>query len=182
MSRKTVKDFIIAFDFDNTLTDGESEWPMVGQPRTEMIEVAQFLYQHGFQITIWTLRDICHPDSLGPCLQFLSDEGVKYDHFNKSPEYMVEHYGGRPQGDPRKIPADIYIDDRSVGGLPKPKDIVKEVIIRYYNKYKKGKFIKPNQELDSEFEEFIDAYVEKYLTYDLVKTRLKRFPKTEDES
>jgi hypothetical protein len=174
MERKTKKDFVIAFDFDGTLCEEDGSWPLCGPPKHDMIEAAKMLYDFGFQIIIWSLRGKHDHFAHTHCLRFLEDHDISYDNFNMSTPYIVAYYGGHIKGNPRKVNADIYIDDRNAGGLVTAKQLIQDVIIRYYRKVTGGKCILTNQEID---EEFIDAYVEKYLT----GTKLRRTIRPEDE-
>jgi hypothetical protein len=173
MDRKPLKDFVLAVDFDGTITHDPVGYPACGEPNTEVIEAVKMLYDFGIHIVIWTLRD--YEGSKEQCIEFLDKHDIKYDEYCDACKFDVDFWGGI---NPRKVSADLYWDDRNVGGLASAKDTVKDVIIRYGERVRKyGDQRLPNQEIDGDF---IDAYVSKYLTGS--KTTLRRTKREEDEN
>jgi hypothetical protein len=172
MLRTKLKDFIIAFDFDQTIVGKSPKWPTVGHPREQMIDLINFLYDHGFRIVINSLRDVDSPTNKPYILmrRFLADKGVKFDLVNSNFDYEMDQFNSNP----RKISCDLNVDDTNTGGVPEPKEICKEVITRWATKIMEDRCILPNQEIDGDF---IDAYVEKYLT----GTTIRRTIRPEDE-
>lgn len=97
---------IIAIDFDGTIV--EHEYPKIG----EFIEGAQValhtLDAMGFDIIIWTCRGGME---LVEMENFLKTWGLKYTAVNKN---ASPNLGFSPFP---KVYADVYIDDRMIGGL-----------------------------------------------------------------
>ena len=88
-----------------------SHFPPCGTIKPNAKEVINELYDAGHEIIIWTCR--CdEPAEMAK--QFLDGHGIKYHKFNEHMDRLIEQYGN----DTRKIWADIYIDDKQLGGLP----------------------------------------------------------------
>ena len=107
---------ILSIDFDGTICT--HTYPECGTLIDGAKEVINKLYDEGFGIIIWTCRMDKPAES---AKQFLLDNGVKYHKFNEHMDYLIEHYGNNT----RKIFADIYIDDKNLGGLPSWDEIYK---------------------------------------------------------
>jgi hypothetical protein len=100
---------IIAIDFDGTIV--ANNYPKIGEVRYGAKDVINKLFNDGHYIIIWTCRTNQH---LVDCAVWLAKNGFRFHQINEScPENMIEYCG-----DSRKVYADIYIDDRSVSGLP----------------------------------------------------------------
>jgi hypothetical protein len=98
---------IIAVDFDGTIV--EHEYPKIGRPIPFAIETLLQLQKERHQLLLWTVRD---GDLLREALDFCAKKGLKFYAVNKNyPEEDVSKTA-------RKLNADLYIDDRQVGGLP----------------------------------------------------------------
>jgi len=98
---------VIAVDFDGTIV--EHAYPKVGKPIPFAIDVLKTLVEEGNLLILWTVRE-------GPLL----DEAVAYCENLGLKLYAVNknHPEELPGGAPRKLHADIFIDDRNLGGLP----------------------------------------------------------------
>jgi hydroxymethylpyrimidine pyrophosphatase-like HAD family hydrolase len=94
---------VIAIDFDGTITT-DSPYPITGEIRPEAIEVIKKL-QKKYICCLWTARTAKYTQE---AVQLLADAGVVFEYVNRSPY-------DRPDGQPRKIIADYYIDDRIPG-------------------------------------------------------------------
>ena len=99
----------IAIDFDGTLCTGR--YPLIGEPQPGSAGVLKRLYDAGCYIIIWTCRQGAE---LEAAQKWLDDNGFCYHAINENNPAHVKQYGG----DTRKINADVYIDDRQLGGLP----------------------------------------------------------------
>jgi hypothetical protein len=100
---------IIAVDFDGTIV--EHEYPKIGKPIPFALEVLRKLQQEEHhKLILWTMRE---GRLLREAVEYCEKNGVRFYACNKN--YPEEEYG---EGDVRKIGADIFIDDRNVGGLP----------------------------------------------------------------
>ena len=98
---------IIAIDFDETIV--EHEFPGIGDLKPNAKKVINQLYQDGHCIIIWTCRYT--EKSLIDMKRFLYDNDIKYHKINENSQFLT--FNPYP-----KIYADIYIDDKQLGGLP----------------------------------------------------------------
>ena len=99
---------IIAVDFDGTIV--EHRFPKVGRELPFATLTLKKLQERGHRLILWTYR---HGKLLEEALQFCESKGVQFYAVNKN--YPEEKYDDSFS---RKIKADIYIDDRNLGGLP----------------------------------------------------------------
>ena len=96
---------VIAVDFDGTLF--ENAWPGIGAPRVNVIAAALREQQNGAALILWTCRT---GESLRAALEACEAQGLHFDAVNDSlPEWKDSF-----DGDPRKIGATEYWDDRAV--------------------------------------------------------------------
>lgn len=95
---------VIATDFDGTLC--ESMWPGIGVPNTELIEALKNRRAGGDKVILWTCRD---GDKLQEAIAWCKDQGLEFDAVNDNLQERKERWGNNP----RKIAADIYIDDKA---------------------------------------------------------------------
>jgi len=110
---------IIALDFDGTIV--ENAYPNVGKLKLNAKEVINKLADEGFKIIINTCRAGIHE---GLVYTFLEEQGIKYDYINSNLPTQIEFF----KQDCRKISADIYIDDKNLGGIPDDWNIIYELI------------------------------------------------------
>lgn len=98
---------IIAVDFDGTIV--EHEYPKIGRPVLFAIDTLLSLQKDGHILILWTVRD---GDLLQEAIDYCAKKGLTFYAANKN----------YPEEDPikasRKLTADLFIDDRNVGGLP----------------------------------------------------------------
>ena len=108
----------LAIDFDGTIV--EHKFPAVGEFRDGAKKYINKLYDGGHCIIINTCRT---DDYAERARAFLDTNGVKYHWLNENSleTRMVFKF------DPRKLLADIYIDDRNLGGLPEWEEIYDRV-------------------------------------------------------
>ncbi|MDD4192315.1 MAG: hydrolase [Mangrovibacterium sp.] len=99
---------IIAVDFDGTIV--EHQYPMIGKEIPFSIDTIKLLQKEGHQIILWTFRK---GKELEEAVQFCRDKGVEFYAVNKN--YPEEKFDLKIS---RKIHADLFIDDRNLGGLP----------------------------------------------------------------
>jgi hypothetical protein len=100
---------IIAVDFDGTLHDGD--WPSIGAPKDHAVEVMKRLSWDGHYLIIWTCRE---GKAQSDMLDWLGEWRIPFDRINENVPGIEKQYGY----DARKVNADVYIDDRNLGGLP----------------------------------------------------------------
>lgn len=98
---------IIAVDFDGTIV--EHEYPKIGKPKLFAFETLKALQDRGDQLILWTYR--CGKE-LDEAVEFCKNNGIEFYAVNKN--YPEEVYDGSLS---RKILADVYIDDRNLGGF-----------------------------------------------------------------
>lgn len=105
--------YIFAVDFDGTLVK-EERWP--DAPRVEDIINLQLWdglkyvkehYSNEVAFILWTCRHGIHIER---AVDFCAAQGLTFDAVNENlPEIRIKY-----QNDPRKIYADLYIDDKAV--------------------------------------------------------------------
>ena len=96
---------VIAVDFDGTLC--ESAWPGIGPPRLEVIDTLIKSRKNGDRLILWTCRE---GKLLENALEWCRQYGLEFDSVNENlPERIAEFHSN-----PRKISADIYLDDHAV--------------------------------------------------------------------
>ncbi|UJH91082.1 hydrolase [Antarcticibacterium sp. 1MA-6-2] len=101
------KQLTIAVDFDGTIV--ENRYPRIGKPLLFAIETLKKLQDEGHHLILWTYR--CG-NELEEAVEFCRSKGINFYAVNKSyPEEVFEERISR------KIQADIFIDDRNIGGL-----------------------------------------------------------------
>lgn len=98
---------IIAVDFDGTIVD--DAYPGIGNPKIFAFETLKELKKDGHRLILWTYR---HGTKLDEAVEFCKKNGIEFYAVNKS--YPEENFEGKVS---RKINADIFIDDRNVGGM-----------------------------------------------------------------
>lgn len=98
---------IIAVDFDGTIV--EHEYPKIGKPKLFAFETIKALQDRGDQLILWTYRS---GKELDEAVAFCKNNGIEFYAVNKN--YPEEVYDGSIS---RKILADVYIDDRNIGGF-----------------------------------------------------------------
>ena len=101
---------IIAIDFEGTIV--EHRYTAIGKERPFAIETLKKLNKDGHRLILWTVRE---GRLLEEAVQFCRERGVEFYAVNRDyPEEEKEHNRNYS----RKLKADVWIDDRNVGGLP----------------------------------------------------------------
>lgn len=98
---------ILAIDFDGTIV--ESRYPKIGKPIIFAFETLKKLQEEGFILILWTYRS---GKELDEAVEFCRDNGIEFYAVNRS--YPEEEFD---ESISRKIAADIFIDDRNIGGF-----------------------------------------------------------------
>lgn len=97
---------IIAIDFDGTLV--EDAFPKIGEAYDDMVDVVRRLGHTDHELILWTSRvDERRAEAVKWCV----DHGLKFTSVNANSPRNLEAYGT----DPRKVFANVYIDDRALG-------------------------------------------------------------------
>ncbi|MDR0232128.1 MAG: hypothetical protein LBI82_08425 [Dysgonamonadaceae bacterium] len=98
---------IIAVDFDGTIV--EHEYPKIGKPIPFAIETLKMLQKDPeFRLILWSVREGA---LLQDAIDYCESKGLKFYAANKN-------YPEEEAPTPRKLNADLFIDDRNLGGLP----------------------------------------------------------------
>src|SRR5208283_4413866 len=98
----------IAVDFDGTIV--EHKYPEIGEELLFAIETLKELQRQQHQIILWTFRS---NKELEEAVEYCSRRGLDFYAINKNfPEEVFDETLSR------KINADLYIDDRNLGGFP----------------------------------------------------------------
>ncbi len=98
---------IIAVDFDGTIVS--HEYPAIGKENMFAFQTLKMLQKQGHLLILWTYRA---GKELHEAVEFCHKNGIEFYAVNKnSPD---EEYTNVIS---RKIYADIYIDDRNIGGF-----------------------------------------------------------------
>lgn len=99
----------IAVDFDGTIVT--HEYPAIGEELPFATETLRMLARDGHQLILWSVRE---GRLLQEAVDWCKERGVEFWAVNRDyPEEKVEnnnHFS-------RKLKADLFIDDRNVGGL-----------------------------------------------------------------
>lgn len=98
---------VIAVDFDGTIV--EHQYPAIGKPIPFAIDVLKRLQAEGHTLVLWTFR---HGQLLQEAIDYCEANELGMYAYNKN--YPEEEYSEEV---PRKLSADIFIDDRNIGGL-----------------------------------------------------------------
>ena len=104
-----MQSLLIAIDFDGTIVN--DAYPKVGKPQLFAIETLKKLQSEGHRFILWTYRSGKH---LEEAVNFCKENGILLEAVNAS--YMGEEFDETTSS--RKINADIFIDDRNLGGFP----------------------------------------------------------------
>jgi len=121
---------IIAVDFDGTIV--EDEYPKIGATQLFAFETLRKLQSENYRLILWTYRS---GSKLKEAVTFCKENGIEFYAVNKSfpEEEFNEKYS-------RKINADIFVDDRNIGGFIGWTEVYKQ-IFNYKPEIKKKKGI-----------------------------------------
>ncbi len=97
----------IAVDFDGTIV--QNAYPDIGKPIIFAFETLKKLQEEGNLLILWTYRS---GNKLQEAVDFCKSNGIEFYAVNKS--YPEEVMSGSIS---RKIHADLFIDDRNIGGM-----------------------------------------------------------------
>ena len=100
----------IAVDFDGTIV--QHRYPEIGNEIPFATETLKMLIEEHHKLILWSVRE---GELLDEAVEWCRKRGVEFYAVNRDyPEEEEEknsHYS-------RKLKADVFIDDRNVGGLP----------------------------------------------------------------
>lgn len=97
----------IAVDFDGTIV--EHQYPKIGKDMLFAFETLKELQKHGALLILWTFRA---GKELDDAVEYCTRKGIEFYAVNKN--YPEEIYDDTIS---RKINADVFIDDKNVGGF-----------------------------------------------------------------
>jgi hypothetical protein len=98
----------IAVDFDGTIVD--HEYPLIGKEKLFAFQTLKEIEKLGARLILWTFRA---GKELDEAVEFCKKNGIEFYAVNKNyPEELFDETVSR------KIDADIYIDDKNIGGFP----------------------------------------------------------------
>ncbi len=98
----------IAVDFDGTIVD--HEYPGIGKEKLFAFQTLKEFERMGARLILWTFRA---GKELDEAVEYCRKNGIEFYAVNKN--YPEEVYDETIS---RKIDADIFIDDKIVGGFP----------------------------------------------------------------
>ena len=101
---------LIAIDFDGTIV--EHRYPEIGEEKPFAVQTLRMLIQERHQLILWSVRE---GQLLDDAVQWCRERGIEFYAVNR--DYPEETAAGNDHFS-RKIKADIFIDDRNLGGLP----------------------------------------------------------------
>ena len=101
------KSLTLAIDFDGTIV--EDAYPKIGKPNTFAFKTLKSLQQNGHRLILWTYR---YGKTLDEAVAFCKKNGIDFYAVNCS--FPNEVFDPKKS---RKINADLFIDDRNVGGF-----------------------------------------------------------------
>ncbi len=102
------KNIKIAVDFDGTIV--EHEYPKIGKEKLFAFRTLKELEKQGARLILWTFRT---GKELQEAVEYCKNNGIEFYAINKNyPEEVMDETVSR------KIDADIYIDDKNLGGFP----------------------------------------------------------------
>lgn len=101
---------LIAVDFDGTIV--EHRYPEIGKEIPFAISTLKRLQEEHHRLVLWTVRE---GSSLKEAVEFCRRRGLEFYAVNANFPEEEAKLGTSPC---RKLKADLYIDDRGVGGLP----------------------------------------------------------------
>ncbi len=104
----TEQSLTIAVDFDGTIV--EHKYPEIGPEMLFAFATLKELQKKGHKLILWTYRS---GDMLEEAVAYCKAKGIEFYAVNKN--FPEEEYSSALS---RKINADIFIDDRNVGGFP----------------------------------------------------------------
>jgi len=100
----------IAVDFDGTIV--EHRYPEIGKELPFATQTLRMLIEDRHKLILWSVRE---GKLLDDAVEWCRNRGVEFYAVNKD---FPEEDLTKNQSFSRKIKADVWIDDRNIGGLP----------------------------------------------------------------
>jgi len=110
---------VISIDFDGTIV--EDEYPNIG----DSIDGARYVINHWYNIGCWIIINSCRY-GIYECdmISWLNKNNINYHTLNENLQWRIEMHNGNP----RKIGADFYIDNKNIEQKDK---VTKEKWVEY---------------------------------------------------
>ncbi len=110
----------IAVDFDGTIV--EHRYPEIGKEKPFAIQCLKQLQQEGNRLILWTSRE---GKLLEDAVAFCHERGLDFYavNSNQPDDALFKHPSA-------KVIADVYIDDRNLGGIPDDWGAIYEMITK----------------------------------------------------
>lgn len=100
---------VIAVDFDGTIV--KHRYPAIGEELPFAVQTLKMLRDEGHRLILWTVRE---REELEAAVLWCRERGLEFYAVNSDfPEETTDN-----KNYSRKLKADLFIDDRSFGGLP----------------------------------------------------------------
>ncbi len=108
---RSSKGLTIAVDFDGTIVD--HKYPAIGKEKPFAIDTLKALANEGYRLILWTSRD---GNLRQDAVDFCHKRGLDFYAVNSNHPagYLFQGRSDKSQ----KVIADVYVDDRNLGGLP----------------------------------------------------------------
>ena len=107
---KRQREMTIAVDFDGTIV--EHRYPEIGKELPFATQTLRMLIEDRHRLILWSVRE---GKLLEDAVEWCRQRGVEFYAINKD---FPEEEENKNQSFSRKIKADVWIDDRNIGGLP----------------------------------------------------------------
>lgn len=101
----------IAVDFDGTIVD--HRYPKIGKEKPFAIDTLRKLASEGNKIILWTARE---GELLDDAIRFCKERGLVFYAINSDTPTAGLTFSSKAST--TKLVADVYIDDRNLGGIP----------------------------------------------------------------
>ncbi len=101
---------VIAVDFDGTIV--EHRYPEIGEERPFATDTLKMLINDHHRLILWSVRE---GKLLDDAVEWCRQRGVEFWAVNRD---YPEETADNNQHFSRKLKADMFIDDRNIGGLP----------------------------------------------------------------
>lgn len=109
MESQDYQKLIVAVDFDGTIAGRDENHNLVVIPGADTY--IRKIRELGHTIVLYTCRE---GKNQWKAEKFMEDHNIPYDRINANFPGQIALYGH----DSRKINADVYVDDKAVGGMP----------------------------------------------------------------
>ena len=103
---------VIAVDFDGTIV--EHCYPAIGKEKEGAIDTLKRLAKEGNKLILWTVRE---GELLDEAVAFCRSRGLEFYAVNSNLP-QNELFLSSAKSVSGKVLADVYIDDRNLGGIP----------------------------------------------------------------